>query len=336
MIISDLELGKTICPKSSSKCRHESECSDDACTCTITLKCEKADKDLWHNTSVDVVKFIDGKFNLKLIIKKLKEQVEKTIKRVAFETSKMICAEVCDKLERADEKICSNGGECSTDLSCDGETCSCNLTLTCKSGGKVKKDEGNVNFRSASNRQLKVKKDQGSSEDNGLADSAVSQTLLDLYNGKKSAVTHPENRVSSGSVDIAGTGNGDVTHPENRVSSGSDDIAGTGNGDVTHPENRVSSGSDDIAGTGNGDVTHPENRVLSGTVDIASDETEAGKVPAVFKNRRLKSKGKSGLDAANVNNRKDASESGNEIGPRKRDEDESDPEKAKKIGHSAG
>ena len=270
MIISDLELGKTICPKSSSKCRHESECSDDVCTCTITLKCEKADKDLWHNTSVDVVKFIDGKFNLKLIIKKLKEQVEKTIKRVAFETSKMICAEVCDKLERADEKICSNGGECSTDLSCDGETCSCNLTLTCKSGGKVKKDEGNVNFRSASNRQLKVKKDQGSSEDNGLADSAVSQTLLDLYNGKKSAVTHPENRVSSG------------------------------------------------------------------TVDIASDETEAGQVPAVFKNRRLKSKGKSSLDAADVNNRKDASESGNEIGHRKREEDESDPEKAKKIGHSAG
>ena len=292
MIISDLELGKTICPKSSSKCRHESECSDDACTCTITLKCEKADKDLWHNTSVDVVKFIDGKFNLKLIIKKLKEQVEKTIKRVAFETSKMICAEVCDKLERADEKICSNGGECSTDLSCDGETCSCNLTLTCKSGGKVKKDEGNVNFRSASNRQLKVKKDQGSSEDNGLADSAVSQTLLDLYNGKKSAVTHPENRVSSGSVDIAGTGNGDVTHPENRVSSG--------------------------------------------TVDIASDETEAGQVPAVFKNRRLKSKGKIGLDAADVNNRKDASESGNEIGHRKREEDESDLEKAKKNGHTAG
>ena len=75
-----------------------------------------------------------------------------------------------------------------------------------------------MKFRLAGNRQLKVKKGQDSGE-------AQAQMLLDLYNGKKSSpdagsgdVIQPENRVSSGTVDIAGDdGKADADADEGRA-----------------------------------------------------------------------------------------------------------------------
>ena len=150
-----LEKEEAICD-GGGNCRTESDCKGgEDCICSLTLKCknvEKSEGDLKRKKSgkdlkgeniegtitIDgaqgnnVVNFEDGKFDIFKIIKVLKSQESSSAKTAEFESSKSICKDVCNLLEK-EEAICDGGANCRTESACKGgEDCVCSLTLKCK------------------------------------------------------------------------------------------------------------------------------------------------------------------------------------------------------------
>ena len=90
----------------------------------------------------------------------------------------------CDLMQKEDDSVCNNGGSCKTESVCEEkDKCFCTIYVTCKAEEKSKASNNRVKFRSASNRQLKIKDDSESETIlNTAAGTNTAKLILFKYN----------------------------------------------------------------------------------------------------------------------------------------------------------